>query len=93
MKICIYTSSFYPIIGGIENFVYLLGKEFVKLGAKVTVLTDTKKKTKNNFPFTLIRTNSFLSKIKVFKENEIILCNNFSFKVIPAAILSKKKFL
>tara|TARA_A100001015_G_C15036652_1_gene736726 strand:- start:2219 stop:3262 length:1044 start_codon:yes stop_codon:yes gene_type:complete len=91
MKICIYTSSFYPIIGGIENFVYLLGKEFVKLGAKVTVLTDTKKKTKNNFPFTLIRTNSFLSKIKVFKENEIILCNNFSFKVIPAAILSKKK--
>ena len=44
MKICIYTSSFYPIIGGIENFVYLLGKEFVKLGAKVTVLTDTKKK-------------------------------------------------
>lgn len=91
MKICIYTTSFYPFIGGIENFVYLLGKEFIKLGIKVTVVTDTKKKNKNKLPFTIIRTNNFFSKLKVFKKNDIILCNNFSFKGIPAAILSKKK--
>lgn len=93
MKICIYSSAFYPSTGGIENFVYLLAKEFVKLGHKVTIFTDTIIKFSDiEFPFKVVRSKSFISKIKVFGENDIILLNNFSFKSIPAAILSLKSF-
>ena len=49
MKICIYTKSFYPVIGGIENFVFLLAREIVKFKYKVTVVTDTKMEIKNRF--------------------------------------------
>ena len=59
MKICIYTSTFYPVVGGIENFVFLLAKEFTKFGHQVTVLTDIKKITKKKFPFKVSRTNSY----------------------------------
>lgn len=92
MKICIYSSTFYPSTGGIENFVYLLAKEFVKLGHNVTIFTDIIKFSDTQFSFKVIRSKSFISKIKVFRENDIILLNNFSFKSIPAAILSFKNF-
>lgn len=91
MKICIYTKSFYPVVGGIENFVFLLAKELEKFKYKVTVVTDTKMKGKHRFAFKIARNKSFFNKINIFKRHDIILCNNFSFKVIPAALLSGKK--
>ena len=39
MKIAEVVSSFYPNIGGIENSVYFLSKELVKLGHEVHVIT------------------------------------------------------
>ena len=47
MRICIYTTTFYPTIGGMETFVYLLAKEFVTFGDKVTVFTEVKNKNKD----------------------------------------------
>lgn len=91
MKICIYTKSFYPLIGGIENFVFLLAREFSNFKWKVTVVTDTKIKNKDIFPFEVLRIKSFLKKIKIFKKHDIVLFNNFSFKVLPAAMLSRAK--
>ena len=91
MKICIYTKSFYPVVGGIENFVFLLARELEKFKYKVTVVTDTKMKSKHRFAFKIARNKSFLNKINIFKRHDIILFNNFSFKVIPAALLSSKK--
>ena len=91
MKICIYTKSFYPFIGGIENFVFLLARELEKFKYKVTVVTDVKTETKDKFPFKIARNKSFLKKINIFKKHDIILCNSFSFKVVPAALLSGKK--
>ena len=91
MKICIYTKSFYPVVGGIENFVFLLAREIEKFKYKVTVVTDTKMEIKHKFPFKVVRNKSFLKKINIFKKHDIILCNSFSFKVIPAALLSGKK--
>jgi glycogen(starch) synthase len=91
MKICIYTKSFYPFIGGIENFVFLLARELEKFKYKVTVVTDVKTETKEKFPFKIVRNKSFLKKINIFKKHDIILCTSFSFKVVPAALLSGKK--
>jgi len=45
MKIAEVVSSFYPNIGGIENAVYFLSKELVKLGHEVHVITLNGKNT------------------------------------------------
>ena len=66
MKICLYTLAFYPRIGGMENFVYLLAREFVKLGHSVTIFTEIKKKSKKKFPFKIIRSDSLLKKMVNF---------------------------
>ena len=91
MRICIYTTTFYPAIGGMETFVYLLAKEFVTFGDKVTVFTEEKNKNKNKFSFKVIRSNSFTKKINIFKRHDIVLCVNFTFKGVPAALLSGTK--
>ena len=39
MKICHIVRQFYPMIGGMENFVYLLGTHQIMAGHEVTVLT------------------------------------------------------
>lgn len=46
-NILIITPGFLPLLGGMEEQVYLLGKEFIKTGNRVTVLTE---KTKATFP-------------------------------------------
>ena len=91
MRICIYTTTFYPAIGGMETFVYLLAKEFETFGDKVTVFTEVKNKNKDKFPFKVIRSNSFIKKINVFKKYDIVLIINFSLKGVPAALLSGTK--
>ena len=91
MKICLYSSVFYPSIGGIENFVFLLARELVKLGHYVTVFTEVKKVGEKKFPFKVIRSNSLEKKIKIFKKHDIVLINNFSLKGVPAALFSGTK--
>ncbi len=57
-----YSSAFYPSIGGIENFVFLLARELVKLGHYVTVFTEVEKVGEKKFPFKVIRSNSLEKK-------------------------------
>ena len=92
MKICIYSKVFYPSLGGIESFVFLLAREFTKLGHSITVFTDIKKRGKKKFPFKIVRSNSLLKKIKIFKKHDIVLINVFSIKILPAILLSGVKF-
>lgn len=44
-KIIIITPGFLPLLGGMEEQVYLLGKELIGLGNSVTVLTERTKST------------------------------------------------
>jgi len=86
-----YSSAFYPSIGGIENFVFLLARELVKLGHYVTVFTEVEKVGEKKFPFKVIRSNSLEKKIKTFKKHDIVLMNNISLTGVPAALLSGTK--
>lgn len=46
MNICLFTSSFLPNVGGMENVVNLLALEYCKQGHQVVVLAKTPKKMK-----------------------------------------------
>ena len=39
MKVLIFSSKFFPFLGGLENFVFEIGKRLVKLNVKVGVVT------------------------------------------------------
>lgn len=46
MNICLFTSSFLPNVGGMENVVDFLAKEYIALGHQVVVLAKTPRKMK-----------------------------------------------
>lgn len=53
MNICLFTSSFLPNVGGMENVVHWLALEYRKLGHQVVVLAKTPRKMKKapDFPY------------------------------------------
>ncbi len=53
MNICLFTSSFLPNVGGMENVVHILALEYSKMGHQVVVLAKTPKKMKKapEFPY------------------------------------------
>ena len=48
MNICLFTSSFLPNVGGMENVVDILAKEYKALGHQVVVLAKTPRKMKTH---------------------------------------------
>jgi glycosyltransferase involved in cell wall biosynthesis len=55
MKIFIYSSVFYPNIGGLETVMLNLAHEFVTHGHEVKLATQTPTNEVDNFPFEIIR--------------------------------------
>ena len=47
MKICLFTSTFFPTTGGTENAVHYLAKHFTEMGHEVVVLTPIQKILRN----------------------------------------------
>ncbi|HCC08708.1 TPA: hypothetical protein DEP81_01865 [Candidatus Woesebacteria bacterium] len=72
-NVLIITPGFLPLLGGMEEQVYLLGKEMVNAGNTVTVLTE---KTKPTFP-----SRENYDGINVKRVN-IIFCRKFSLPLI-----------
>ena len=55
MKIFIYSPSFFPNIGGLEEVVSILSHEFVDQGHAVKLVTQTPARDSTTFPFEVIR--------------------------------------
>lgn len=72
-NILIITPGFLPLLGGMEEQVYLLGKEYIRLGNDVTVLTE---RTKPEFPL-----NETIEGIGVQRVNKLN-SRAFSFPII-----------
>jgi glycogen synthase len=94
MNICIFSTVFFPSIGGQEIFNEIIANEFIQLGHNVEVVTDTiSSDNLDKFPFKVTRTKSIIDKYKSFKRADIILLSNFTLKEVPIAVLSGKKII
>lgn len=93
MKILIFSTVFYPDLGGIENLTLNLSKEFIKKGHEVKVITYKKQ----NKPLTGIEVHyapGFKKMLKLFLWCGVYYMPNISLKGIwPLLIVPKKHWV
>lgn len=93
-SILVYTESYLPAIGGLENNTELLCNTLVKLGHLVTLITPQKNaKTSNNF-IVIESGGSFKVYLETAQRSQLIIINGgVSFKMALPAIISGKPYL
>ena len=96
MRVCIFSKTFHPVIGGLERCSEILAVELNKhKGVDVTVLTDSVshqfKKTVNSF--NIVRDKSFFIRYLTFRQSDVILFMNVSLKGYIPALLSGRKIV
>jgi glycosyltransferase involved in cell wall biosynthesis len=95
MKVCIFSRSFYPAVGGIEQIAKTLAYEFYSMSCDVEVVTDTKVLTDKNdeFPFKVTRTSKFMDRYAAFRRADVVLFMNFTLTGVPVAIMACRKIV
>ncbi|HEY1047150.1 MAG TPA: glycosyltransferase family 4 protein [Bacteroidia bacterium] len=81
MKILVYSSVFYPAIGGIENHTLFLVNEFVKAGHIVKVVTEQKQDpAKPLVNVEIIHSSNVLGQLKLFFWSDLVYMPNITLK-------------
>lgn len=97
MKIIIYSSVFYPSVGGMESVVQILADEFHNQGHKIILVTNTKGTKKNNineWNFEVLRNPNRLKYWKLLQNADIILHNCISLRrLFPDFFYKNKLFV
>lgn len=93
MNIVLTSHSFYPAIGGIETMSLLLAYELIKRGHHVKVLTHTKNKNEDHFPFDVIRAPTPVELIKAVKWCDVYFQNNISVRMLWPIIIFRRPWI
>lgn len=81
MKILIYSSVFYPAIGGIENLTLFLAREFVKAGHEVKVVTEQRQDVSKPLQnIEVVHSSRKLKQLKLFFWSDIFYMPNITLK-------------
>jgi glycogen(starch) synthase len=82
MKILIAANSFYPAVGGYERVALLIARQLVLRGHSVKVITLTRSRDENPFPFEVYRQPSARVLMKLLRWSDVYIQNNVSFKLL-----------
>lgn len=93
MKIIVYSSTFLPNIGGLENIMAGLAEEWSAMGHTVIIYTLTDQRSNShNFSFTINVKKSVFQLYKAVKKADIYIEANISLKNCLIGLCSKKKW-
>jgi glycogen(starch) synthase len=96
MKILISSYAFAPSIGGIETVSALLADEFVRLGASVTLITETPVERGGDgnagFPFPVVRNPSAAELLRLVRWCDVVWHNNLSLRAAWPLLFFKRPF-
>lgn len=86
LRVCIYTHSFYPNVGGIETFTANLCRGLTEIGIEIALVTKTSapKGTDIVFPYRIIRNPSIKKLLVIIKQSDILHLNTSD--VLPATL-------
>ncbi|MEC4891505.1 MAG: glycosyltransferase family 4 protein [Oscillatoria sp. PMC 1051.18] len=93
MKIILYSSVFWPSIGGIETITATLAENIVKLGHECIVITETSSDSKENYSFQVVRQPSLQERFNLARKCDLIHSNGASVAMFPFAKINKKPFI
>ena len=92
LKILLGSHHFFPSTGGIETASALLADEFVRLGHKVRVVTETR--GKGEFPFPVIRRPGIVELLRQVGWCDVFLQNNISLRTMwPLLFVRRPLFI
>ena len=92
MNILMVSINFYPSVGGIEIITENLAREFVNLGHKVTIITNTPDDGIQTFPFIVLRNPSKIDVFKAYKTCDVFVHQSISLKYVWPLFFLKKPF-
>ncbi|MEO1389781.1 MAG: glycosyltransferase family 4 protein [Cyanobacteria bacterium J06634_6] len=93
MKILLYSSVFFPSVGGIETITATLASNIISLGHKCIVVTETPIQKEQKFDYEVVRNPTWRERLKITKGCDIIHSNGASVAMFPFAKLCKKPFV
>lgn len=94
MNILFVTKVFYPRLGGMEKYAYMMANTFQRMGHNVVLLTEEKSATNDMYSFKVVRSNNMLKDlIYHIKRADACIISGFSLKYIPFTLFCKKNIL
>lgn len=93
MKILIYSPAFYPSVGGLETVVSILAHEFVKRGEDVKLVCKVKSKSRDDFPFEVIRNPNPFKLLALVRWCDVYFQPNISLKGIWPLFMVRKPWV
>lgn len=91
MRICIFSRSFFPTLGGQERVAAVLAREFTHHGHSVVVLTDTPSREADDFPYEVQRTAQFWKRLGIFRGADRVLFMSGSLQGLLGCWLARKR--
>lgn len=94
LRVVIYSPSFLPVLGGLENMMHFLATGLSNLKAEVTVITLVKEKVEGEeqFSYKIERNPSYLEFYRIYKNCDAYLNFNVSIKGLWPLFLKPKPF-
>jgi len=95
MKILLYSSVFWPSIGGVETITQTLADNIVMLGYECMVVTETvlngKKELESNY--SIHRNPNMNKRLELARQSSLIHSNGSSVRMFPYALIFRKPFI
>ena len=93
MKILLYSSVFFPSLGGIETITATLAENLTLLGHECIVITETPNNDDQLFDYEVVRQPTWKQRLALTRECDIVHSNGASVAIYPCARLSNKPFV
>jgi len=94
LRILLYTHTFFPNVGGVEDLAHVLAKGWTDAGHEVTVLTLTISDQEREVHYSVIRNAnpSLKELITLVRSHDIVHANGTSIRLFPVSRLLSKPF-
>jgi glycosyltransferase involved in cell wall biosynthesis len=93
MQILLYTHTFWPNIGGVEDLAHVLAKGWTNMGHTVTVVTPTRADHERKSNYSVVRNPPFKDLVSLVRSHDLVFANGTSMRLFPIAWTLQKPFI
>ncbi|AFZ21390.1 glycosyltransferase family 4 protein [Allocoleopsis franciscana] len=93
MKILLYSSVFWPSLGGVETITATLAENIVRLGQECIVVTETASEQEDNRSYRVVRQPKLRERFELTRQCDLVHSNGASIAMFPFAKLNNKPFI